>query len=134
MDRRNFLFGTAAVAATALFATESQAGHEAWVYLGRRKVNGFNDFDRIPVGRGEGRFRKIRLLVKGNDLFINDLDVRFGNGENQDIRVRSFIPQGGQTRAIDLAGGRRFIQNVRFHYGKPRNGRGATFVELWGRR
>ena len=73
MDRRNFLFGTAAVAASTLFATESQAAHGGWVYLGRRKVNGYEDFDRIRVGRGEGRFRKIRLAVTGNEETLQKL-------------------------------------------------------------
>jgi hypothetical protein len=132
MDRRSLVSGVAAFTAWAIFAGQAQAA--TWVLLGRRQVNGGLDFDQINVGRAAGVFDRIRLKVTGNDLMIYDLDVRYGNGANDDIPVRLLIPQGGQTRDIDLRANNRFIRHVRFTYGKFANGRGATFVELWGRR
>lgn len=131
MDRRIFLSGLTLAAAAALLPTQSQA--VTWTLLGRRRVNGLIDHDTIRVGAGAGVFNKIRLKVTGNDLMIYDLDVRYGNGANDDIPVRLLIPQGGTTRVIDLRAGDRFIRNVRFTYGKFANGRGTTYVELWGR-
>ena len=135
MDRRTFLSGGAlAFAAAATTALSTQAEAATWVLLGRRRVNGGLDFDEIPVGRGAGTFNHIRLKVTGNDLLLYDLDVRYGNGRNDDIPVRLLIPQGGYTRAIDLRANNRLIRSVRFAYGKFRNGRGATYVELYGSR
>jgi hypothetical protein len=119
-----------ALGGAAVITGEAQAA--SWVLLGRRQVNGGVDVDQINVGRGAGVFSRIRLKVTGNDLMIYDLDVRYGNGANDDIPVRLLIPQGGQTRAIDLRANNRFIRHVRFTYGKFANGRGATHVELWG--
>lgn len=130
MDRREVIAGGLALGAAAFVGTEVQAA--SWVLLGRRRVNGGLDFDQINVGRAAGVFNRIRLKVTGNDLMIYDLDVRYGNGANDDIPVRLLIPQGGQTRSIDLRANNRFISNVRFTYGKFANGRGATYVELWG--
>lgn len=133
MLRRTFLGGLLLAAATpALVTTQAQAA--TWVYLGSRRVNGLLDFDRIHVGASRGLFDKIRLKVVGNHLMIYDLDVRYANGANDDIPVRTLIPQGGMTRVIDLRANNRFIRNVRFTYGKFPNGNGPTYVELYGRR
>ena len=131
MERRTFISGAAALAATAALTAPAQAA--TWVFLGKRQVNGGVDVDQIDVGRAAGVFDAIRLKVTGNDLMIYDLDVRYGNGRNDDIAVRLLIPQGGQTRVIDLRANNRFIRYVRFTYGKFANGRGATYVELYGR-
>lgn len=133
MDRRTFMLSMAGAAATALILPET-AEAATWVKLGTRKVNGLVDRDRINVGAAQGWFDKIRLRARGNALWIYDLDIRYGNGANDDIAVRRRIAQGGYTRAIDLRGGGRFIRNVRFTYGKFPNGNGPTYVELWGRR
>jgi hypothetical protein len=130
MDRRIFLSSAAAFAGALAFSGEAEAA--SWVLLGRTRVNGGLDRDVIRVGARAGVFNRIRLKVTGNDLLIYDLDVRYGNGRNDDIPVRLLIPQGGTTRNIDLRARNRFIREVRFAYGKFRNGRGATFVELWG--
>jgi hypothetical protein len=132
MDRRSFIAGLALAAAGGLVATEAQAA--TWVSLGTRKVNWLIDFDQIYVGLSEGVFDKIRLKVTGNDLYLLDLKVRYGNGADDDIPVRLVIPQGGQTRVIDLNANNRFIRHVRFAYSKPFDGDGATYVELLGRR
>lgn len=132
MDRRSFLFGLGGVAAAGLVTTESQAA--TWYFLGKRRVGGLVDHDTIHVGASAGTFDKIRLKVTGNDLMIYDLDVTYGIGTQDDIPVRVLIPQGGMTRVIDLNYSDRIIRRVDFTYGKFPNGRGATWVELYGRR
>ena len=132
MDRRDFLLGTAAAAGAMLVTGESQAA--TWVSLGRRRVNGLVDFDRINVGAGKGVFNALRLKVTGNDLMLYDLVVRYGNGADDNIPVRLLIPEGGRTRILDLRARNRFIRHVRFSYGRFFNLRGPTFVELLGRK
>lgn len=133
MLRRDLLAGLAGLALVGpALVTPAEAA--TWVFLGKRKVNGRLDHDRIAVGIWAGTFDKIKLRVTGNDVRIDDLDVTYGNGMHDDIAVRRLIRQGGETRAIDLRFNNRFIRHVDFTYGKFRNGRGATYVELWGRR
>ena len=132
MDRRTLLLGFGAATLGSLTTAPAEAA--TWVFLGKRRVNGLVDFDQISVGLAAGTFDKIRLHVTGNDLMIYDLDVRYGNGANDDVAIRALIPQGGRTRDIDLRYTNRFIRHVRFTYGKFANGRGATWVELYGRR
>lgn len=132
MDRRIFLLGMAAVP-VALALPETAEAAQGWVKIATRKVNGAVDVDRIQVGQGWGTFRSLRFRVRGNALRLYDLRVRYANGATQDIPVRDVIPPGGQSRVLDLNGGERFIRYVQFTYGKPANGQGPTFVDLFGR-
>lgn len=100
----------------------------AWVTLGCRRV-GFNvDRDVIPVGRREGTFRAIRLRVTGNDIFMIDLKVVYGNGAPDDIPVRAALRAGASSGPLDLKGGGRLIQRVEMIYRSRPNFRGQAEV------
>lgn len=127
-----------AIAALAAFialptaATSASASN--WEFLGVRQISAFVDHDKIQVGLAEGPFKQIRFKVRGNNLWVYDVDVNYFNGGHQDVNTRLFIPQGGQSRSIGLNGNYRIIKNVQFTYGKLPNGNGAAYVELWGKR
>lgn len=107
---------------------------EGWKPLGLREVTFRTDRDTIAVGRDDGRFSKIRFVVRGNAVEILDVKVTFGNGQTQDVQVRERLREGGATRVIDLGGDARIIRSVEFVYrtdGPAREGR-AT-VRLFGR-
>lgn len=104
-----------------------------WQPLGCQKVGFFVDRDAIVVGQREGRFRAIRLDVSGNDVYIMDLKVIYANGAPDDIRVRSEIRQGGQTRPLDLQGRNRAISRVELTYRAKPNFRGTARVCVSGR-
>ena len=133
MLRRNFLAGAAAAAGLALTTLPAVAARN-WTRLGTRLVNWGLDHDTIPGGMLRAPFNHLYFKVSGNALYMLDLDVTYSNGAPDHIPVRFLIPQGGQSRIIDLRGGSRFIRRVDFTYSRPPNGRGAAIVELWGRR
>ena len=58
--------------------------------------------------------------------------VHFGDGEVQEVELRRQIPAGGETRAIDLKGGRRVIRKVVFWYNTPQSKRRKAVVQLFG--
>jgi hypothetical protein len=88
------------------------------VHLGDASVDGARDRDTINVGRRAGAFRAIQLRVHGGAVNFDRVIVRYGNGTQEELQIRSTIPSGGQTRIIDLPGERRIIQSVDFWYGK----------------
>ncbi len=90
-----------------------------WEELGCGNVGIKKDRDTIKVGRREGRFSAIQLRVAGNDVNIIDLKVVYDRGKPDDIRVRSLIREGGETRPIDLKGERRVIDRVDLVYKIP---------------
>lgn len=102
-----------------------------WQTLGTRLV-GFGVERDTVSGRGEGRFRAIRLCVARARLHIRDLDVRFGNGERQDVPVQRAINPGQCTPALDLRGGSRRVRQVNMLYNAVPNFRGQALVTLQG--
>lgn len=131
MNRRNFAFAMAGTVAALTTATAAQAAMP-WLYLGRRRVGLFVDHDVIAPPAPWKIYRKLKLSVTGNALFMYDLKVTFHNGGVQHIPVRWHIPEGGGTRILDLNGGDRIVRKVEFIYGKMPNGRGRTYVHLYG--
>ncbi len=108
-------------------------GAKRWVYLGQTTVNGQRDYDRIGIGRNEGRFQSIQLRVSGAPVEFQHVVVNYSNGTSEELEFRDRIPAGGQTRAIDLRGGERAINSVEFRFSKANWSRRALpRVSLYG--
>jgi hypothetical protein len=108
-------------------------GAKRWVYLGQTTVNGQRDYDRIGIGRNEGRFHSIQLRVSGAPVEFQRVVVNYSNGTNEELEFRDRIPAGGQTRAIDLRGGDRSISSVEFRFSKANwSRRSLPRVSLYG--
>ena len=102
-----------------------------WDKLGERWVNGHADRDVIHVGRADGRFRRIQVVVEHSALEMFDIVVVFGDGSAFSPPSRMVFGPGTTTRVIDLPGGARVIRRVEFRYGNLPGG-GRAQVELWG--
>jgi hypothetical protein len=103
-----------------------------WEYLGEANVDGGADHDMIRVGRVEGAFRAIQIKVERGAVDFQRVIVHYANGAGSPIEIRSRIPAGGQTRAIDLPGDRRVITGVEFFYSKGSWGSRRPKVRLFG--
>jgi hypothetical protein len=84
--------------------------------LGCAKVGFLEGKDVIRVGRKEGTFRAIKLNVRGNKLRLERLRVVYSNGQADDLVVRTVIPEGAETRPIDLSGRHRGIDYIELRY------------------
>jgi hypothetical protein len=111
--RRILIFATVAAAMTAVPASAQQWG--AWRTIAFKTVNGGTDVDRINVPGGR-RWHQVRLCVFNAPLRMRDFDIRFDNGQRQDVSVRQRIAAGTCTRNIDLVGNRRDIDWIRLRY------------------
>ena len=114
-------------------AEARRGGKRGWELLGSQKVGFIGDKDVIQVGRKDGDFSKIQLRVKGNEVEFLDVKIVYANGQTDDVRIRNKIRAGGETRAIDLKGGDRFIRRVELVYRSRPSFKGQATVELWGR-
>jgi hypothetical protein len=125
--------GAGCVVATApARSPEEHAMRNGFAYLGERFVNGGMDHDVIHIGRRDGRFHEIMIVVERAPIELFDLVVTFGNGERYEAHTRLVFGAGSTSRNIDLPGGARIIQRVDFRYGNLVAGTQAK-VELWGR-
>jgi hypothetical protein len=106
--------------------------HNGWVMLGDKVVNGGADRDVIPVGKSEGKFTKLMMVVEDSDLELTDMEVIFGNGEKVNPKVKHVFQENDRTRAIDLPGDARTIKRIDLRYGNLPGG-GKARVEVWGK-
>lgn len=117
----------------ATFATGNAYAWESkgWVKLGERTVNGRVDHDTIAVGRYEGRYSKLTLVVEKSELELLSFNVTFGNGEKWAPEVKHYFKEGDRTRVIDLPGDERVIQKIDVTYRNLPHG-GNAKLEVWG--
>lgn len=110
------LLATGTIAALSLGAVSPAF---AWDEVATREVTDRYDVDVINLP-GDRFFSRIKVCVYDNPVHFYDFDVFFRNGGHQDVSVRSRINAGECTRNIDLKGGRRNIDRIKFKYEETR--------------
>jgi hypothetical protein len=106
---------------------------KGWTLLGERTVDGRYDHDRIEVGRYEGKFTKLTIVVENSDLELIDLSIKFAHGEPWHPEVSHFFREGQRTRAIDFPGDERTIKHIDIKY-RNLPGGGRARVAIYGLR
>lgn len=117
--KRPLILGLAAAAATltAVAPATAQQGRwdqGNWRTIGYTRADGL-DSDTVNAP-GFTRQREIRLCALNAPLRLRDFDIRFANGQRQDVNTRAVLQAGTCTRAVDLRGNRRDIASVRLRY------------------
>lgn len=108
-------------------------GNDAgWQKLGQRTVNGNVDHDVIYVANGSGPYSSVRLKAERSALELYDLVITFNDNTTYRPQVRQTFGRGESSHAIDLPGGRRYIQRIDFRY-RDLNGGKRAQLEAWGR-
>jgi hypothetical protein len=105
---------------------------QPWQKLGERVVQGKRDRDHIKVGRRDGRFRRLKLVVDDSAIVLDDVVVTFGDGTRFSPRTRLIFSEDSKSRTIDLPRGDRTIRRIDLVYGNLPGG-GRARVEVWGR-
>lgn len=101
-----------------------------WTMLGEQTVDGRRDRDRIKVGRDEGTFRRLVLVVTDSELELVELEIKFGRGQPFRPEVRHMFREGSRTRIIDLPGDSRVIKWIELRY-RNLPGGGRARVQVW---
>jgi hypothetical protein len=137
---RRFLVGSMAVA---LLAGSALAGdndkHDggrdgSWVKLGKVTATHSADHDKIKVEGRNDDFRKLKFKVTDSPLNMHRVVVTYDDGAPESLEVRQEIPKGGETRAIDLKGGKRSIRTIEFWYDTKGLLNGKADVTAYGQR
>ena len=101
--------------------------------MGQGEADFKKDRDRINVGRREGNFRELRVVVRGAPVEIYDMVVTFADGRTFSPNMRHRFEENSSTREIDLPGDKRAIRYVDFAYRSPNRREGRATVMLYGR-
>jgi hypothetical protein len=88
----------------------------SWRVIGTTHAGFKADHDAIVVTGPADNFRKIKFKVTDAPLNLLRLVVTYDNGVPDKIEVRFNIPQGGESRVIDLNGGSRSLKRIDFWY------------------
>jgi hypothetical protein len=106
-----FATAFAAILSTLAFAAPALA----WDEIAVREVTDRYDVDVVNLP-GNRTFARVKVCVYNNPVHFYDFDIFFRNGGHQDVPVRARINAGECTRVIDLKGGRRNIDRIKFKY------------------
>jgi len=102
-----------------------------WTMLGEQTVSGRVDRDTIGVGRYEGRFSKLTLVVLDSDLELLDFTINFGDGTRYEPRLQHYFRENARTRVIDLPPNGGVINRIDLKY-RNLPGGGRARVQVWG--
>jgi hypothetical protein len=137
---RRFLVSTVALAllggsAIAGDKDKHNGGRDgSWEKLGRVTATHSADHDKIKVEGRNDDFRKLKFRVSDSPLNMHRIIVTYDNGGAERLEVRQNIPKGGETRDIDLQGGKRSIRTIEFWYDTKGLLNGKADVTAYGRR
>jgi len=104
-----------------------------WRLIGTVEAGFRADHDGIVVAGPFDDFRRIKFKVTGAGLNLQRLVVTYENGTPDPLDVRQNIPEGGESRQIDLAGaGKRRIRRIDFWYDTKGVLKGKAHVTVFG--
>lgn len=104
-----------------------------WRILGTTQANHTADHDAIIIKGPYDYFRRLKFKVTDAPLNMQHMLVRYDDGGAPErIEVRYNIPKGGESRVIDLKGGKRKLKSVEFWYDTKGFLNGRADVTLLG--
>lgn len=107
----------------------------SWRLLGTVHANHSADHDVINVQGSHDYFRHIRFKVTDAPVNIHKLVVTYdGGGAPEVIETRFEIPKNGESRVIDLRGGKRKIRTIEFWYDTKGMFNGKADVTVFGQK
>jgi hypothetical protein len=105
-----------------------------WVKLGQLSASKEAEHDRLTVTGHNDDFRKLKFRVSNAPLNMHRVIVTFDSGAPQQLEVKESIPKGGETREIDLNGGKRSLRTIEFWYDTRGGQNGKAEVTVFARR
>ncbi len=104
-----------------------------WRVIGTTEARFTADHDGIVVAGPFDNFRRIKFKVTDAPLRLVRLKVTYDDGAPDEIPTAYDIPQGGESRIIDLRGvGKRSIRRIDFWYDTRGVLRGRANVTVFG--
>lgn len=104
----------------------------SWRVLGSRSVTHNADHDKLEVTGVHDSYRKLKLKVTESPLNMQKMVVDYDNGAPENIELRQNIAKGGESRVIDLRGGKRKIKAIHFWYDTKGFLNGKANVTVFG--
>tara|TARA_R110002124_G_scaffold278624_2_gene450718 strand:+ start:36 stop:467 length:432 start_codon:yes stop_codon:yes gene_type:complete len=105
----------------------------SWRVLGSKSASHTADHDVIVVSGPYDYYRKLKFKVTNSPVNMSRIIVRYDDGGRpEELNTRYDIPKGGESRVIDLKGGKRKLKSVEFWYDTKGILNGKAEVTLFG--
>ena len=110
-----------------------QGNPGTWRLLGTTQAKFTADHDAIYVSGPYDFFRRLKFKSTDAPLNIVRMVVRYDDGgAPEKIDTRFSIPQGGESRVIELLGGKRKLKSIEFWYDTQGILNGRSDVTVFG--
>lgn len=106
---------------------------DGWEKLGTKVVDMKADHDVLMVTHHEGFYKKVKFVIRKAPIYLKNINIIFGNGENKNVVFNKRFNAGTTTRIIDLPGNKRIIKKIKFNYKTINNGKGKAVLVAWGK-
>lgn len=109
----------------------NNSNNNTWRIIGSRSVTHNADHDVMQV-QGRDFYRKLKLKVTDSPINMQKMVVDYDGGAPENIDLRQNIAKGGESRVIDLRGGKRNIKAIHFWYDTKGFLNGKAEVTVFG--
>jgi len=126
-----FSFGiTALTQAT----SQPEAGtRDSWQLLGTTEAKYTSDHDAIIIVGPYDHFKKLKFKVTDAPITLKRLIIRYDDGgTNESVEGSYHIPEGGESRVLNLKGKKRNLKTIEFFYDARELKNGKAVVSLYG--
>ncbi len=114
---------------------KAAAPMDNWRLLGSVSAGHNGDHDVIHVDGPHDTFRRLKFKVTRSPLNMKRMIVTYDDkNPPENIDVRNEIPKDGESRVIDLKGGKRKLRSVEFWFDTKGILNGKAEVTLFGQK
>lgn len=106
----------------------------SWRLLGSVMANHTADHNIIYITGMHDYFRKLKFKVTHSPINMHRMIVRYDDGAPENIDTRLEIPKGGESRLIDLRGGKRKLKSIEFWFDTKGIFNGKAEVTVFGQK
>jgi hypothetical protein len=116
-----------------LAASPARHSQQNWVKIGDRTVNYTVDHSEIIFDDVQKDLSAIRVKVRKGAINLHRCAIYYDNGQTQDMDIMNSIPQGGESKVLELPADSRTITKLVFTYDTKNRTAQKSEVEIWGR-
>lgn len=116
-----------------LAASPARHIQQNWVKIGDRTVNYTIDHSEIVFDGVQKNLGALQVKVKKGAINLHRCVIYYDNGQTQDMDILNAIPQGGESKVLELPADSRIISKLVFTYDTKNRATQKADVEVWGR-
>lgn len=117
-----------------LAAIPARTPPQEWVKIGDKTVNYTIDHTEIVFDKVQQSLGALRVRVKKGAINLHRCAIYFDNGQTKDMEILNSIPEGGESKVIELPADSPAISKLVFTYDTKNRAIQKAEIEIWGRR